>query len=253
MPSKFKKIATLAIALLPAVMPLPAVALDDAQKKEMGEFIREYLIANPEILLEVQDALTQKQETLRQAQASAAVEANREALFSSTHDIAIGNPDADVTIVEFFDYNCGFCRRAHADMEALLERDKNVRFILKEFPILGPDSADAHKVSDAVRKLSPETYPDFYRAMMVAEGKATEQSAIDIAVELGLTEEALRKTMTENPNDASVQEAYQLATSFGITGTPSYVLGNEAVFGAVGVDALQEKVTNVRACGAATC
>lgn len=250
---KFKMIASAAIALLPALMPLPASALDEAQKKEFGEFIREYLIENPEVMLEVQDALQKKQEEIRSQRSAEALSTNQDAIFNSAYDLAIGNPKGDVTVVEFFDYNCGYCRRAHADMEAVIEEDKNIRYVLKEFPILGPDSEAAHKVSDAVRKLSPDTYGAFFRAMMTQDGRASEESAIAIAGELGIAEDAIRAKMNESPNTEQVQEAYQLATSLGITGTPSYVIGNETVPGAVGKDAIEAKVANIRACGKATC
>src|SRR5690606_31076025 len=118
---------------------------------------------------------------------------------------------------------------------------------------LGPESDAAHKVSDAFRKIAPEKYGDFHRALMRAEGRAGEESAIEVAVSLGVSEEQIRKMMAENPNDASVKEAYQLATSLGITGTPSYIVGNEAVFGAIGSAAIGQKLANVRSCGQATC
>lgn len=253
MGKNFKMIASAAIALLPALMPLPASALDEAQKKEFGEFIREYLIENPEVMLEVQDALQKKQEEIRSQRSAEALSTNQDAIFKSAYDLAIGNPQGDVTVVEFFDYNCGYCRRAHADMEAVIEEDKNIRYVLKEFPILGPDSEAAHKVSDAVRKLSPDSYGAFFRAMMTQDGRASEESAIAIAGELGIAEEAIRAKMADSPNTEQVQEAYQLATSLGITGTPSYVIGNETVPGAVGKDAIEAKVANIRTCGKATC
>lgn len=249
----FKTIASASLALLPVLMPLPAGALDEAQKKEFGEFIREYLIENPEVMLEVQDALQKKQEEIRSQRSAEALSSNKNAIFNSAYDLAIGNPKGDVTVVEFFDYNCGYCRRAHADMEAVIQEDKNVRYVLKEFPILGPDSEAAHKVSDAVRKLSPEKYGDFFRAMMTQDGRASEDSAIAIAAELGIAEEAIRAKIEESPNTEQVQEAYQLATSLGITGTPSYVIGDETVPGAVGKDAIVAKLGNLRACGKATC
>lgn len=250
---KLSKLAAAALVLLPVALPTSAGALDDAQKKEFGAFIKEYLIANPEIMLDVQDALEKKQQDARLQQASAAVKDNQEALFASKHDIALGNPDGDVTIVEFFDYNCGYCKRALSDMDAIIAKDKNVRFVLKEFPILGPESEAAHKVSDAFRKIAPEKYGDFHRALMTAEGRHGEESAIEVASSLGVSEEQIRKMMTENPNDASVKEAYQLATSLGITGTPSYIVGNEAMFGAIGSEAIEQKLANVRKCGEATC
>ncbi|WP_284727881.1 DsbA family protein [Sphingomonas psychrolutea] len=250
---KFSKLAATALMLLSVALPTTAGALDDAQKKEFGAFIKEYLIANPEIMLDVQDALEQKQRDARLQQASMAVKENKDALFSSSHDIALGNPNGDVTIVEFFDYNCGYCKRALSDMEDILAKDKNVRFVLKEFPILGPESAAAHKVSDAFRKIAPEKYGDFHRALLGAQGRADEGSALEVAESLGVSEEQIRKMMAESPNDASVKETYQLATSLGITGTPSYIVGDEAVFGAIGAEAIGQKLANVRSCGQTTC
>ncbi|MFC3071952.1 DsbA family protein [Shinella pollutisoli] len=233
--------------------PLPALALDDAQKKEFGAFIREYLLENPEILLDVQEALQRKQQEAQQVKAVQAITDNETAIFSSDHDIALGNPDGDVTVVEFFDYNCGYCRRALSDMDAIIASDKNVRFVLKELPILGPDSLAAHKVSAAVRDLAPEKYGDFHRKLLGSDGRATEESAIAVAVELGLKEEDIRKTMADKPHDDAVREAYSLANDLGITGTPSYVIARETVFGAVGADDLEAKIANVRSCGKATC
>ena len=239
--------------LAASVLSLPALALDEQQKKEMGEFIREYLIENPEIMLEVQSALEAKQQEQRTAQAAKAVEENTKAIFASEHDITLGNPKGDVTIVEFFDYNCGYCKRAMSDMDEILAKDSNVRFILKELPILGADSMAAHKVSNAVRLLAPEKYLEFHRTLLGSQEHASEETAIAVAASLGINEAAIRKSMTDNPNDDQVRQAYQLATSLGVSGTPTYVVGNEAVFGAVGLDILAEKVANVRACGKATC
>jgi len=246
-----------AFACLTAVstlfVSLPAHALDDQQKKEFGAFIKQYLIENPEIMLEVQDALERKQYEQRNAKAAGAVSENEKNIFSSQYDMSLGNPKGDVTIVEFFDYNCGYCKRAMSDMDNILKTDKNVRIVLKEFPILGPDSLAAHKVSNAVKLVAPEKYPEFQRTLLGGQGRASEESAMELATSLGIKEADLRKSMSENPNDASVQEAYKLATNLGITGTPSYVIGNEAVFGAVGSAPLKEKIANMRTCGKATC
>jgi protein-disulfide isomerase len=231
----------------------PAHALDDAQKKEFGAFIKEYLIANPEIMLEVQEALEAKQSVARASQAESAVADNKQALFSSPDDLSIGNPKGDVTIVEFFDYNCGYCKRAMGDMDELLAKDKNLRLVLKEFPILGPDSVAAHTVSDAVRKLAPEKYGEFQRTLLGGTEHADEANAMALAVTLGLKEADVRKKMADSPNERSVKEAYQLATVIGISGTPSYIVGNEAVFGAVGAGPLEEKIANIRTCGKASC
>ena len=249
---KTKLAATVALAITVAA-PLPALALDDVQKKEFGDFIKEYLVENPEILIDVQEALQKKQAAQQQAKAEAVITDNEKTIFSSPYDIALGNPKGDVTIVEFFDYNCGYCKRALPDMDAILKDDKNVRFVLKELPILGPDSLAAHKVSAAVRDLAPEKYGAFHRALLGGEGRATEESAIAIASGMGISEADIRKTMADKPHDDAVRQAYSLANDLGITGTPSYVVGQEMVFGAVGEEDLREKIANVRACGKATC
>lgn len=248
----FKTFATGA-AIAASLAAVPAVALDDSQKKEMGAFIREYLIQNPEVMIEVQNALEAKQQAQRTDQSTKAVATNKDEIFSSPNDIVLGNPKGDVTVVEFFDYNCGYCKRAMSDMDDILAKDKNIRFVLKEFPILGPDSLAAHKVADAVRILAPEKYPEFHRELLVGQEHASEATAISVATELGVDEAKIRKTMTDKPNDDIVRQAYQLANAIGITGTPTYVVGDEAVFGAVGLQQIEEKVGNVRSCGKASC
>ena len=249
----FSKTLT-ALALAASIaLPAQAFAFDDQQKKELGEFIKQYLIENPEIMLDVQDALQKKQQMAQQVKATMAIENNTDRIFDSNDDVTLGNPKGDVTVVEFFDYNCTYCRHALPDMQALLKKDKNVRFVLKEFPILGPESVAAHRVSNAVKLLAPAKYPEFQRTLLGGRGRANEDSAMEVATSLGLKEADIRKSMAENPNDEQVQETYKLATSLGITGTPSYIVGDEAVFGAVGADPLKEKIANMRSCGKATC
>ncbi|MBP1882599.1 DsbA family protein [Sinorhizobium mexicanum] len=234
-------------------LPQTAAALDAKQKEEFGAFIKEYLLANPEVMLEVQEALSAKQRAKQQEAAEAAIAANKKAIFQSKYDVTLGNPDGDVTIVEFYDYNCGYCKRALSDMDQILKTDKNVRFVLKELPILGPDSLAAHKVSAAFRLIAPEKYGDFHRALLGGEERATEETAIAVAAKLGVTEEQLRAKMEKEPQDSAVRESYSLANELGITGTPSYVVGNEAVFGAVGADEIATKVENMRSCGKTVC
>ena len=248
----FKPIAAAVLALSMGVAA-PAMALDAKQKEEIGQFIKEYLIQNPEIMLDVQNALQAKQEAQRTQASSEAVAANKKAIFSDAGDMILGNPKGDVTVVEFFDYNCGYCKHALSDMNDIIGSDKNVRFVLKELPRLGPDSMAAHKVSAAFKALGPEKSGDFHRALLGGDVRATEERAIEVATSLGVSEGALRKQMTDKPNDDAVKQVYQLAGSLGITGTPSYVIGNEAVFGAVGSETLQEKIDNVRSCGKTMC
>ncbi|MCR9134572.1 MAG: DsbA family protein [Alphaproteobacteria bacterium] len=251
---KIRKWTTAAmLALTVTFLPAPATALDDKEKEEIGAFIREYLIANPEILFEVQDALQAKQEAEQREQAKLAISSARDAIFNSPHNVILGNPEGSVTIVEFFDYNCGFCKRAMKDMEEIIASDPDVRFILKEFPILGEDSTAAHTVSAALHRVAPEHYNAFHLELLGGRGSATEQKAIDVATSLGVDEDELREAMKDPAISESFQETYQIADSLGISGTPSYVIGDEAVFGAVGVAPLVAKIENIRTCESATC
>ncbi|KOF22850.1 DSBA oxidoreductase [Ensifer adhaerens] len=244
---------TIAAFMAGVSLPQSALALDQKQKEEFGAFIKEYLLANPEIMLDVQEALATKQRAKQQEAAEGAITENKKAIFNSDYDMVLGNPDGDVTVVEFYDYNCGYCKRALTDMDEILSKDKNIRFVLKELPILGPDSLAAHKVSAAFRLVAPEKYGEFHRALLGGEDRATEETAIAVAGKLGVTEKQLREKMEKEPHDAAVREAYTLANDLGITGTPSYVIGNEAVFGAVGAEEISAKVANMRSCGKTAC
>jgi protein-disulfide isomerase len=248
---KFKSLFA-ATALTFATVAGGAQAFDQSQKDEIGKIVREYLIAHPEVLVEAQQALEKKQAQDRMNQAKVAVKENADAIFNAATDISLGNPQGKTTVVEFFDYNCGYCKRAVSDMDAILKANPDVRFVLKEFPILGQDSVDAHKVSFAVKTVAPEKYGDFHRALMSGE-HANEARAIEVAKSLGVSEEALRAKMAEVSQDDSVRQAYELATKLGITGTPSYIIGDEAVFGAVGESELNQKIASVRQCGKTTC
>jgi protein-disulfide isomerase len=135
-------------------VPAPVVQQAGVTKEEVGDLIREHLLANPELVEEMQQALQIKREAESRQMAQSAINDNRDAIFRAPEDMVLGNPVGDITIVEFFDYNCGFCKRAMDDMMAILEVDENIRFVLKEFPILGPDSMNAHRVSMAFRKLA---------------------------------------------------------------------------------------------------
>ena len=215
-------------------------------RPQIEGIVRDYLLANPEILLEVQSALEAKMKAEQTAASQQAIADSADQIFHQTGDGFIGNPDGDVTIVEFFDYNCGYCKRALSDMEALVANDKNLRFVLKEFPILGPDSQAAHVVSKAFQKLVPEKYGEFHRRLLGGQERANEETAIRIARDLGADEAALREAMKDPAIAAGFSETYDLATRLQISGTPSYVVGQEVVYGAMGADHLTEKIAAAR-------
>lgn len=220
----------------------------DTDKSAIEAIVRDYLVSNPEIMLEVQLALEEQQEAERRTAQSGAIGESSETIFNAGYDGLVGNPEGDITIVEFFDYNCGYCQRALSDMQALVAGDPKLRFVLKEFPILGPDSQKAHVVSMAFQALAPDKYGEFHQALISHPGRANEASAMKIALSFGVDEAALREEMDNPDIDAAFGETYALATQLAITGTPSYVVGNEVVFGAQGRDALAEKIDAAREC-----
>lgn len=217
-------------------------------KSAIEAIVRDYLVSNPEIMLEVQVALEEQQDAERRMAQSGAIGASSDLIFNASYDGLVGNPEGDITIVEFFDYNCGYCERALSDMQALVADDPKLRFVLKEFPILGPDSQKAHVVSMAFQALAPDKYGEFHQALLGHPGRANEASAVKIALSFGVDEAALREEMNNPDINAAFGETYALATQLAITGTPSYVVGNEVIFGAQGRDALAEKIKVAREC-----
>jgi protein-disulfide isomerase len=248
-PATLAAVAALGLMILPAQAP----ALEASDKAEVEAIIREYLLKNPEIMLEVQKALEAKQAQARAENQAKTLADMKERIYSSVHQVEIGDKNAPITIVEFFDYNCGFCQRALADMNAFVAKDKDVRFILKEFPVLGEPSLEAHRVSLAFNRLMPEKAAQFHTELMSLQGRKDGAVATQLALKLGADEAALKAEMEKPEIMDAVREVYELADGLGITGTPSYVIGNEVVFGAVGYDQLNTRVANVRECGKAVC
>ncbi len=240
----------------PAAAPIEVAATDEAaapERQEVELIVRDYLLKNPEILLEVQQALDAKQKEEQRLAALGVIKDARADIFNAEFDGIVGNPEGKVSIVEFYDYNCGYCKRAIEDMRALTAADPELRFVLKEFPILGPDSQKAHVVSMALRKLMPEKYAEFHNRLLGGQGRAGEANAIKIALELGADEAALREAMKDPAIPAAFEKTYELANRLSITGTPSYVVGNEVVFGALGQQVLAEKIAAAKACLDASC
>jgi protein-disulfide isomerase len=231
----------------PAEPALPASA------PELDIAIRDYLLRNPEILVEVQEKLETKREIAQRETQKTTINQESAKIFNDPRDAVVANAGAKTSLVEFFDYNCGYCKRALDDMNSIMEDDKDVRFVLKGFPILGPDSHAAHVVSEAFKAIAPEKYLDFHRALLGGPGKADEVRAIEVAAGLGVGEAALREKMKDPAIEAAFKETYELAEKLGITGTPSYVLADEVVFGAVGTSALSQKIANARSCGSTIC
>lgn len=235
-----KKIATSTLfAAAVLTNTLPALSDQQRTKDELGQIIREYLLENPEIMIEVQQALEEKQRLEIAENQAQTIENNKQAIFDSPYQINFGNPEAEKVIVEFFDYNCGFCQRALADMQQFLADDDSVRFVLKEFPVLGPQSMEASRASIAFGQLAPEKHPEYHIALLSLEGIKDGERAIELAESMGVPRKALLEEMDKQSTTEAVQEVYTIADGLSISGTPSYIVESEVVFGAVGYNELK--------------
>lgn len=218
----------------------------------LGASIESYLLENPTILERVSLALNQ-QRTMEQLAANRKIiEANRDIIFGGTDTVVVGNPEGDVTLVEFYDYNCEYCRRAFPDVVALIDSDPDLRVVLRQFPILSQGSVDAAKVGILVDNAGAD-YWSFHQSMFTARGQVDLAFAIKEAVALGLDEAALQAGIQDPALSAALQESYDLAGQLGISGTPTFILGDEIIPGAVGLEVLRQKIANVRACGSTIC
>ena len=246
--------ALLAAGLLSAMPSIgTAGTFDAAQQEEIGALVKQYLMEHPEVIRDAMVELDRRQQAAEADARKDTLAKSADALFNSKNQVVLGNPDGDVTLVEFFDYNCGYCKRAHGDMARLLEEDKNLRIVLKEFPVLGPGSEEAAQVAVVVNEMAPDKYGAFHEKLLMTRGEVNGARALAVAKDVGLDPEAIKARLKEPAVGASIGESYRLAQSLGINGTPSYVLKDEVVVGAVGYDNLKSKIESVRACGSTTC
>ncbi|MGE0064087.1 MAG: DsbA family protein [Xanthobacteraceae bacterium] len=246
----------LAVALLGATLA-PAAAADSfspAQRDEIGRIVREYLVKHPDVLQEAYQELEKRQAAAEAEKHKSAVKDHAPMLFASPRQVVLGNPNGDVTMVEFFDYNCGYCKHAMADMLALLKSDPKLKVVLKEFPVLGPGSVEAAKVAAAVhlQDKSGKKYLEFHTKLLGGRGQADKARALSVAKEIGMDVGRIEKDMDGPAVMEVLKESAILSQALGLNGTPSYVVGDQVVVGAVGLAALKEKINTAR-CGKASC
>lgn len=242
--------AVIGVLFAPVSAPRAQDALTDAQRATFETVIREYLLKNPEIIEEAMAALEKKRADEQAEARQKLISEQSNILLNSARQAEMGNREGDVTIVEFFDYNCGFCKRGLADTMALLESDKKVRYVLKEFPVLGPGSVEAARVSIAVNRIAPDKHDEFHNKLLGGRGQANKQRALEVAKEIGLDVKKVEAALDDPEVAATIEENYALANGLGLTGTPTYVIGSDVIPGAVGLETLKKRVEDVRKCGA---
>ena len=229
-------------ATLPSELAAGPVLTGD--KATLGKSIREYLIANPEVLVEAMQELERKQDSQRDSVALKAIQEHRAALLSDPDSPVVGNPNGDVTIVEFSDYQCPYCKRAHTTVKSVLAADSKVKLVFKDLPILGEPSRIAALAALAARV--QDKYLALHNALMESSGKLDRDRIMEIARSVGLDVAQLQKDMEDPKLKAMIDRNMALASALGVRGTPAFVIGKQFVPGAVDADTLKQMIAAAR-------
>jgi len=244
---RFLITAAAMLCLSAPVAALDITAMNDAERQVFRQEIRAYLLENPEVLMEAIAVLEQRQKEAQTFNDESLIAVNAEALFLDQNSYMGGNPEGDVTIVEFLDYRCGYCKRAHPEVTELINSDGNIRYIIKEFPILGDQSVLASRFAiSTLQNVGPEAYAKVHDALMTFRGDISQSSLKRLAKSLDLDAGLIMKAMDSDDVSAVISENRALAQRMQITGTPSFVMGAQMVRGYVPLDGMKEIVASSR-------
>lgn len=233
----------------------PALATDltemtEAERDAFGAAVRAYLMENPQVIIEAVNELERRQQAAQGDRDLDLIAANRGDIFDDGFSHVGGNPEGDVTLVEFIDYRCGYCRKAHEEVKELIESDGNIRFIVKEFPILGPDSLESSKFAIAVLEVAGDAaYESAHDALIKLGGTVNETALRRLAETLGLDAEAVLAEMESDRVAQRIAETRALAQRLQINGTPTFVLEDSLLRGYLPLDAMRQVVAQERAEG----
>ncbi|WP_212524579.1 DsbA family protein [Actibacterium sp. MT2.3-13A] len=240
--------AALALSFAAPAMATDIVTMTEAERTAFRQEVRAYLLDNPEVLMEAIAILEQRQEQAAAANDEQLVQTNAKDIFEDGHSWIGGNPEGDITLVEFSDYRCTYCRKAHPEVEELIKSDGNIRFIVKEFPILGEQSELSSRFAIATLQLAgPEAYKKAHDALITFRGNVTVQSLENLADRLDLDAKEIMARMTSPEVDTVIQENRALAQRLAISGTPTFVLESTMLRGYVPLDGMRQMVKEVRA------
>lgn len=229
----------------------PAAANGPITRDQLPSLVRETLMNDPEIIKDAIQKLREKAEAEANQKAAEGLAKNKDALFGDTSSPSVGGSDADVTIVEFFDYNCGHCRNVFSTVNQLLEQDPKLRVIFKEFPIFGGESDSASHAALAVHSIAKDKYFKFHSGLMTYKGTINSKAVNEVAKKLGISADKLKAEMAKPEIAAIIEKNHALGESIGIRGTPAFIVGSELIPGEIPLDALKEKIAKLRAGGTA--
>jgi len=230
-------------ALLPP-QPAGAASFTPEQRKELEGIIHDYLVKNPEVLLDALQAAEDKIKTDTRDKAANALVSRKREIMEDPESPVSGNPQGDVSVVEFFDYRCPYCKQVELALETLLSEDRQVRLIYKELPVLGPDSTVAAKAALAARKQGK--YEQFHRALMTMKGQINEGVVFKVAGSVGIDTDRLKKDMSAPEIDRAIKANMELAQALDIRGTPAFIIGNDIIPGAMELSTMKDMVDEAR-------
>lgn len=207
-----------------------AEPFNEEQKAAIGAVVKDYLLKNPELIIEIQSALEAKMEKEQAEKLKAFMADHAKSIYRGPNASVAGNPDGDITVVEFFDYNCGYCKRGMPEIRKLIENDKRVRVVFKELPILSKGSDEAAHAALAAKRQGK--YWEFHQAMLSNKGQANEASSLKVAEELGLDIAKFKADMQSDEVKEEIDQMKSLAKNMGISGTPHFLVGDKSIPGA---------------------
>lgn len=224
--------------------------MTQAERDAFRNEVRAYLLDHPEVLIEAMDVLQSREENAALARESQFIASNSAVIFANANDWVGGNPEGDITLVEFMDYRCGYCRKAYSEVDQLIKSDGNIRFVVKEFPILGEASMLSAQFAIALRQLhGDEAYGRAHDALMTLRGEPTPETLSRVATDLGLDPKPILDRMGSPEVQAVIAANYALAEQMDINGTPAFVLKDTVVRGYAPLDAMQGFVKDARSGG----
>jgi len=233
-----------AAALLVSTAPVLSASITPEQKKEIEQIVRSYLLENPDILREMSAKLQEQEQVAEDSARGDALTKNADAVFRTEGDPVVGNPKGDVTLVEFFDYNCSWCKRSVGEVISLTEQDKNLKIIMKEFPIFGENSEYAARAAIASERQGK--YWEFHQALFKHEGQVTADVTDQLAETVGLDVAKLKADMQDPKVTERLAANRQLGQSLLINGTPAFIIDDQVVPGFMELSGLQAAIAQVR-------
>ncbi len=241
-------------AALTSATPLAADEFSSSQKSAIEAIIKDYIMKNPELLRDAINELEARDKAAEDQARNKLIGDQQGPLYTSPYQAIVGNPNGKVTLVEFFDYNCGYCKKMLPDIARLMQDEPDLRVILRDYPILSDASVDAAQVAAAVRnQFKGEKFWEFHQKLLGSRGPVGKEQALAVAQSLGADMDKIAKDMDAPTVKEGLDESDRFGHELALNGTPSYVVGDEVIVGAVGYDALKTKLDNIRKCGKVAC